>query len=83
MEASILDLRRKMSEIVRALDRNETITILYRGKKKGVLVPAKKSRSTEKRSEQHPAFGMWKNREDLKDVNAFVRNMRKGRLNDI
>ena len=36
MKASILDLRRRMSEVLKALERNEDVTILYRGKKKGI-----------------------------------------------
>ncbi len=32
MKASIVDLRYKMKEILRALERRETVTILYHGK---------------------------------------------------
>lgn len=31
MEASILDLRRRMADVLRGLDRNESVKILYRG----------------------------------------------------
>jgi hypothetical protein len=30
-----------------------------------------------------PAFGMWADREDMKDVAAYVRNLRKGRFDDL
>ena len=39
MEASIVDLRYKMNDVLKALDRHEKVTILYRGKPKGVLHP--------------------------------------------
>lgn len=35
MQASILDLRYRMKEILQALERNETVEILYHGKRKG------------------------------------------------
>ena len=34
MKASIVDLRYKMNTILKALDRNEAVTILYHGKEK-------------------------------------------------
>ena len=79
MEASILDLRRRMRDVLRALDRNEPVTILYRGKKRAVL---QSWRNAERRGgsvSDHAAFGMWKDREDLADVAAVVRDLRKGR----
>ena len=79
MKASILDLRRRMSEVLGALEKNETVTILHRGKEKGVIYPTalQKDRSTP--AAEHPSFGMWKDRDDLQDVARAVRNLRKGR----
>lgn len=34
MKVSILDLRRRMKDVLRALDRNESVTIYYRGNEK-------------------------------------------------
>lgn len=39
MNASILDLRYKTSDILAALDKRETVTILYHGKPKGTIIP--------------------------------------------
>jgi hypothetical protein len=56
MKANIVDLRYKMKSILDALDRNETVTIMYHGKEKGTIVP---SRSPFTMSiSQHPFFGM-------------------------
>jgi antitoxin (DNA-binding transcriptional repressor) of toxin-antitoxin stability system len=79
MKASILDLRRRMREVLRALDRNEPVTILYRGKQKGILYPADGRRRAAGRVSQHPAVGMWRDRADLQDVAKVVRNLRQGR----
>ena len=39
MRATVVDLRYKMNDVLKALERNEKVTVLYRGKIKGVLVP--------------------------------------------
>ena len=44
MKATVVDLRYKMNDVLKALDRNEKVTVLYRGKVKGVLVPAGETR---------------------------------------
>ena len=39
MNASILDLRYKTSDILAALENREQVTILYHGKPKGTIIP--------------------------------------------
>jgi len=53
--------------------------LLYRGKKKGVIYPVGKAPGKVRPMTEHPAFGMWKDREDMKDVEQWVRKLRKGR----
>jgi hypothetical protein len=78
MKATVLDMRRRMKDILAALDRNEEVTIFYRGKKKGVIYPV--GREPKSRSiADHPAVGMWKDRDDLADVDTFVRKLRRQR----
>ena len=79
MKASILDLRRRMSEILRALDRGESVTILYRGKERGVLHPSGGRGEHVQSVEEHAAFGMWRERQDMEDVEKTVRDLRRGR----
>ena len=80
MKASILDLRRRMKDILLALDRNESVTIFYRGKEKAILSPIRQR--TKEPVKDHETFGMWRDRKDMADVNAYVRTLRKGRLNN-
>ena len=80
MKVSILDLKRRMKDILLALDRNESVTILYRGKEKAILSPIR--HRSKKPVKDHEALGMWRDRKDMTDVDAYVRNLRKGRLND-
>jgi hypothetical protein len=56
MKASIVDLRYKTREILEALGRNETVSVMYHGKVKGILSPAR-NESTRSVSD-HPFFGM-------------------------
>ncbi len=82
MNASIVDLRYRMKEILRAIDRGETVTILYRGKEKAKLTPISSSFGAEKQTPKtanQPLFGLWNDREDLTDPASWVRNLRQPR----
>ncbi len=80
MQASIVDLRYKMNDILKALNRNESITILYHGKKKGLIVPTTKKPA--QHVTDHPFFGMHKT--SVKEsVPQTIKNLRKGRYHDL
>jgi hypothetical protein len=79
VKASILDLRRRMGDVLRALEKNEPVTILCRGKEKGVIYPSSARQEQTIAVTQHPAFGMWKDRDDLRDVDQAVRKLREAR----
>lgn len=78
MKASIVDLRYKSKEILQALERNESVTILYHGKIKGVITPAGRQPATDPRS--HPLFGHRIEEED--SVKAQMDRLRAPR-NDV
>jgi len=78
MQATIVDLRYRMNDILKALDRNEDVDILYRGKKKGVLV-AQVDRSKRKVT-THPFFNM---RDTKQSVEAEMQGLRGGRYGDL
>jgi hypothetical protein len=75
MKASIVDLRYKTREILKALDRNESVEILYHGKTKGVIRPAAGKSSA--KVKEHPFFGMCQ--ETGQTVLEEVENLRKPR----
>ena len=56
MKASIFDLRYKMRDVLKALERNEAVEILYHGKVKGIILPYRKS--SKKKVNEHPFFGI-------------------------
>jgi antitoxin (DNA-binding transcriptional repressor) of toxin-antitoxin stability system len=79
MKASIVDLRYKMNDVIKALERHEEVTILYRGKVKGRIVPV--SREENKKITDHPFFGMNKGRKE--SVLEELDKLRESRINDI
>lgn len=83
MQASFVELRTKANEILQAIERNETVTLLYRGRPKAVIKPIVDRETPPMKAEDHPAFGMWKDRDDLENVDAAVRAMRRGRFDAI
>jgi prevent-host-death family protein len=82
MKATVLDLRYRTKDILKAVERGETVTILHRGKEKALLQPLPSGPGHSKLADD-PAFGMWKDRKDLKNVSGFVRKLRKSRLDDV
>ncbi len=73
MKASIVDLRYKMKKILKALERNEQVTIVYHGKEKGII---KSVRSTKEiRIINHPFFGM-NTGDDSKTVEDIMNELR-------
>ncbi len=77
MEASVLDLRREMGEVMSAIDRHEKVTLTCRGRRKAVIVPLKDWKKETPKVADLPAFGMWADRNDLDDVSAHIREIRK------
>jgi hypothetical protein len=78
MDASVLDLRYKMRDVLKALNRRERVRILYHGKVKGEIIPNKKGGA--KKSIDQPLFGMLRNSNERPD--EIVIKMRRTRSRD-
>jgi len=78
MKASIVDLRYHMNEVLRALERNEDVCILSRGKLKGVIKPANGKPRMKVRD--HPFFNMLQSSEA---VERQMEKLRGGRYRDL
>ena len=83
MKATIVDLRYHMKDVLRAIDRGEIVTVLYRGKERAKLMPVAgplgASDNDIVRTKDQPFFGMWSDREDLSDPASYLRNLRHPR----
>lgn len=81
MEATILDMRRNPKKILDAIERNEVVTLTKRGKAVARIEPIRGGKRPS--AANHEAFGMWADRSDMADPVAYVREMRKGRFDDL
>lgn len=79
MRTSILDLQRRMPDVLKALDRRETVVLSYRGKDRALLRPLPSAPDASIAPRDDPAFGLWKDRDDWTDPAAAVRRLRTGR----
>jgi antitoxin (DNA-binding transcriptional repressor) of toxin-antitoxin stability system len=75
MDASVVDLRYKTREILKALDRRESVNILYHGKLKATIVPTIAKAKVP--LDQHPFFGSAK--KGSPKVAEIMKRLRGGR----
>lgn len=80
MKATVVDLRYKMNDVLKALDRNERVTVSYRGKIKGVLVPSGEKK--QQKIKEHPFFGMLSH-DSTQSVADILKELRRPRYDDI
>ena len=74
MKTNAVDLRRNMKDIMRAVGRNEPVTVLYHGKEKAMILPIDQTSASSVRA--HAFFGM--NLDDVA-VESVVDDLRGGR----
>lgn len=77
MKATAKDLRFHSKELIASVNRGEEVIITYRGKPCAKLVPYQ---NNQKKVEKHDLFGIWKDNEEVEDVDEYVRKLRKGRV---
>ena len=78
MRATAKDLRFHSTELLNTVKRGEEVIITYRGKPCAKLVPIEEENEQEITSNE--LFGIWKDNDQVKDVEDYVRNIRKGRF---
>lgn len=79
MRATAKDLRFNSKELINTVGRGEEVVITFRGKPCARLVPYQDITAANG-IEKNELFGMWKDNENIQDVNEHVRNLRKGRF---
>ena len=83
MNISVKTLSKRLPEIMEALDKNERVVLSHEGKEIALLQPVSYIENEIQRIRNHPAVGMWADRDDMKDPTAWVRerrSRRRGRL---
>jgi len=77
MYATTKDLRFHTKEILDKSHRGEEVIITYHGKPYAKIIPLN---NDEKNNRKNDFMGMWKDRDDIDDVEDYVREIRKGRF---
>jgi prevent-host-death family protein len=76
MKATAKDLRFHSKELLDTVNRGEDVVITFRGKPCAKLIPYREN--VEEISESE-LFGIWKDNDRVRDVDEYVRGLRKGR----
>ena len=76
MEATSKDLRFHTKEILDAAMRGDGVVITYHGKPCAKIIPFTNKNQENK---ENDFCGMWKDREDMNDVDNYIRQLRKRR----
>jgi len=77
MRATAKDLRFQSKMLLDSVIRGEDVIITFRGKPCAKLVAYQDQKRKVGKNE---LFGMWKDKEATKNVEEYVRNMRRGRF---
>jgi antitoxin (DNA-binding transcriptional repressor) of toxin-antitoxin stability system len=77
MKASVMDLRYRTKEVLRALEANEEVVLTHRGNKKGKIVPIAAESSARMKVAAHEAIGMWA--DEVETVAEMMTRIRKPR----
>ncbi|HEV2175982.1 MAG TPA: type II toxin-antitoxin system prevent-host-death family antitoxin [Terriglobia bacterium] len=77
MTVTAKELRLKTSQVLKKVQQVGTVTVTLRGKPV-VRITALRGRKA-MRVADHPAVGMWADREDMKDVHAWLNKIRTPR----
>ena len=75
MKATVVDLRYKMNNVLKALERNETVSISHRGTIKGTIIPPHSVNP--QKVEDHPFFGS--DSQEEAPVEEVINQLRKPR----
>ena len=77
MKASVVDLRYRTKEVLRALEAREEIILTHRGVEKGKIVPLTHLQSKQLSISGLAAVGMWS--DSTETVDAMITRLRKPR----
>ena len=77
MKATAKDLRFNSKELINSVNRGEEVVITFRGKPCAKLVPY---HEVKRQPEKNELFGIWRDNDNVQNVDEYVRTLRKGRF---
>jgi prevent-host-death family protein len=78
MKATAKELRFYSKELINTVRRGEEVVITYRGKPCAKLIPYPENEG--KNRKKNVLYGIWKDNQQVADVEAYIRELRKGRF---
>ena len=79
MKATAKELRFQSKKLLDAVARGDDVVITFRGKPCAKLVPYINENINQNLADEDDLFGIWRDRDDMNNVDEYVRNLRKGR----
>ncbi len=79
MEMTAKALRNRIGEALACAERGDAVTITYRGKPRARLVGIQQRHERAPNDLELAGFGLWKDHENMRDVDAYVRELRNPR----
>ena len=81
MHATAKDLRFHSKNLLDVVSRGEEVIITFRGKPCAKLTPLNETDEAGKTElKEDPLFGIWRDHLEVKDVEKYIRKLRKGRI---
>jgi len=78
MKTSVKELRGSMKQVLDRVQHGEEVEVYLRDKAIAKIIPIK----VRAKVKEDYGFGMWSDRGDMKDVDQYVRGLRRGRSHD-
>jgi len=84
MEVTLEELKIQGDEVISQIGQGYNVTIIHNGRAYAKIIPlddslAEENTNTEFDNPENELFGIWKDRNELNDVDLYVRRMRQGR----
>ena len=79
MEITAKQLRMQPGKIIAHVDSGHEVIITYRGKARARIIPITGKNDAGVNQQDNELFGLWKNKNETKNVEQYVRKIRKGR----
>ncbi len=78
MKVSTKELRIQPGKIIDQVVSGHEVTVTYRGKALAKIVPFKENLESST-DDESTIFGLWKDHEQIENIDKYVRDIRKGR----
>jgi prevent-host-death family protein len=79
MQITTKQLRIQPGKIISQVNNGQEITVTYRGRPSAKIIPIRAKKNNNFDLSEDELFGIWKDRQDIGNIDQYIRNIRKGR----